>query len=123
MRILPDGFSFTTTITLAMLTNNCDVRFVEITYMPRIGTSKIRPIYDTLNFFQLVLRSAAYFAPLRVFLPAALILFNAFLISLGYDVLVTRNLTDKTLMLLLFSLTTGMFALLADMIDKRGPQL
>jgi glycosyltransferase involved in cell wall biosynthesis len=123
MRILPDGFSFTTTITLAMLTNNCDVRFVEITYMPRIGTSKIRPIYDTLNFFQLILRSATYFAPLRVFLPTAFLLFNGFLISLGYDVLVARNLTDKTLMLLMFSLTTGMFALLADMIDKRGPQL
>ena len=39
--------------------------------------------------------------------------------SLAYDVLVLRDLTEKTLLLLLFGMNTVMFALLADMIDKR----
>ncbi len=43
-----------------------------------------------------------------------------FLTSLGYDVFVLRDLTEKTLLLLQFSLNAGMFALLADMINKRG---
>jgi glycosyltransferase involved in cell wall biosynthesis len=118
--ILPDTFSFTTTITLAMLNNNYEVRYVPIGYAPRIGKSKIRPIVDTLRFVQLILRTGMYFAPLRVFLPIAFGLGVAFLISLSYDVFALRNLTDKTVLLLLFTLNTGIFALLADMIDKRS---
>jgi len=118
--ILPDGFSFTTTITLAMMTNGHEVRFVPIDYKPRVGRSKIRPIRDTLNFLQLIVRTATYFAPLRVFLPVAVVLGLGFTASFAYDVFVKQNLTDKTVLLLLFTLQTGMFALLADMIDKRG---
>lgn len=119
MHILPDGFSFTTTITLAMLTTHRRVQFVPISYAPRIGKSKIRPIRDTLLFVQLIARTGMYFAPLRVFFPIGLALFATFLVSLAYDVIVLRNLTEKTLMLLLFAVNTAMFALLADMIDKR----
>ena len=119
--ILPDGFSFTTTITVAMLTNRYDVRYVPISYQRRVGRSKIQPIRDTLRFFQLILRTGMYFAPLRVFLPVAVTLGLGFLMSLAYDVFWLGNLTDKTVLLLLFCLNTGMFALLADMLHKRTP--
>lgn len=118
--IFPDGFSFTTTITLAMLTNRFRVKFVPIDYHARIGRSKIRPIADTLRFIQLILRTGMYFAPLRVFLPAACALLLAFSVSACYDIFVLANLTDKTLILFVAGLQTGMFALLADMIDKRN---
>jgi len=120
MRILPDTFSFTTTITVAMMRNRDDVRFVPIGYSARIGTSKIRPIQDTLRFFQLILRTGMYFAPLRVLGPLIVLLMTAFAASLCYDIFVARNLTDKTVLLLLFGLNTTLFALLADMIDKRS---
>lgn len=120
LSILPDSFSFTTTITLAMLTNYRRVIYVPIAYMHRVGESKIKPVRDTLRFIQLIVRTGTYFAPMRVFMPVALLLFFSFLVSLGFDTLVLRNLTDKTVLLLLFSLNTGMFALLADMIDKRS---
>jgi glycosyltransferase involved in cell wall biosynthesis len=73
--ILPDGFSFTTTITLAALTNGYPVEFIPIDYGKREGKSKIRPIRDTVNFFNLIVRTVLYFRPLKVFLPAALILY------------------------------------------------
>ena len=117
--ILPDTFSFTTTITLAMLINFYNVEYVPISYSKRVGQSKIRPIADTLRFFQLILRTGMYFAPLRVFLPVGVLLGIAFCASLTYDVFFLRDLTEKTLLLLLFSMNTVMFALLADMIDKR----
>ncbi len=119
LRILPDGFSFTTTITLAMMTNDHRVLFVPIGYRPRVGRSKIRPIRDTLNFIQLILRTGTYFAPLRVFMPIAFALGFGCMLSFAYDVFALHNVTDKTLMLLLSSLNAGMFALLADMISKR----
>ncbi|MDT8324513.1 MAG: glycosyltransferase, partial [Bacteroidota bacterium] len=55
-RILPDGFSFTTTITLAMLERGYRVKYVPIDYHKRAGRSKIRPVYDTLNILQIAPR-------------------------------------------------------------------
>lgn len=120
LNILPDGFSFTTTITLAMMTNQYDVRYVPIRYAARVGRSKIKPIRDTLNFIQLILRTGMYFAPMRLFFPAAVCLGLVCMGSFVYDVFILRDLTDKTLLLLLFTMNTGMFALLADMLDKRS---
>ena len=56
-RLLPSGFSFTTTITLAMLTNDFNVTYIPVDYYKRTGQSrKINPIKDTANFFSLVVR-------------------------------------------------------------------
>ncbi|MDG0964313.1 MAG: glycosyltransferase family 2 protein [Opitutales bacterium] len=65
--LLPKGFSFTTTITLAMHANQMDVEYHEIDYRKRVGKSSIRPIHDTIAFFSLVLRTTMYFRPLQVF--------------------------------------------------------
>jgi len=120
LRILPDSFSFTTTITLAMLTNGYAVRFEPIDYHHRIGRSKIRPVRDTIRIALLILRTGMYFAPLRVFFPVAMAFGVAFLTSLAVDVVVRGDLTEATLVLLVASTQLGMFALLADMIDKRN---
>nr|NCR38337.1 glycosyltransferase family 2 protein [Microcystis aeruginosa S11-05]NCR51845.1 glycosyltransferase family 2 protein [Microcystis aeruginosa S11-01] len=117
--ILPDTFSFTTTITLAMLTNGYLVHYEPIDYFARQGNSKIKPIRDTLRFVQLILRVGMYFAPLRVFLPIAGLFFLAFLFTFIQDIFVRENLTERSLLLLIAATQTGMFALLADMIDKR----
>jgi glycosyltransferase involved in cell wall biosynthesis len=120
LNILPNGFSFTTTITLAMLTNGYKVEYLPIGYAARIGKSKIKPVRDTLNFFQLILRTGMYFAPLRIYSPVLVVMLLGFLASLGYDVFIRRDLTEKTLLLMILFLNGGMFALLADMIDKRS---
>lgn len=120
LRILPDGFSFTTTITLAMLTNDYKVRFVPISYADRIGKSKIKPIRDTLNFCQLIIRTGMYFAPLKIFMPAAMFFGMCFVGSLAYDLIGIHDITDKTLIFFMLSANTTMFALLADMIHKRS---
>jgi glycosyltransferase involved in cell wall biosynthesis len=118
--ILPDGFSFTTTITLALLTNRHRVCYHPINYAPRIGRSKIQPIRDTLRFLQLIVRTGMYFAPLRVFSPFILLLGAGGITSAAYDIFVLDNLTDKTILLFLFAMNTAFFALVADMIDKRS---
>ena len=122
MHMLPDGFSFTTTITLALLTNNYLVHYEPINYEMRIGTSKIQPIRDTLRFIQLIFRMGMYFAPLKVFSPLIAIWCVAFMLSAFHDIYNLENLTDKTLIFLMLFLNTGLFALLADMIDKRSPR-
>lgn len=117
--ILPDSFSFTLTITLALLTNYRPVYYIPITYHHRTGSSKIKPVRDTVRFINLILRTGIYFAPLRVLGPFIIILGLLAMGSLAHDIFILQNLTDKTTMLFLFTFNTGMFALLADMIDKR----
>ncbi|HBB36281.1 MAG TPA: glycosyltransferase family 2 protein [Cyanobacteria bacterium UBA8803] len=119
LNILPDTFSFTTTITVAMLTNGYMVHYEPIDFHHRKGKSKIKPIRDTLRFIQLILRTGLYFAPLRVFLPVAGLFFSAFLYTLIQDIFVREDLTERTLILLIASTQMAMFALLADMLDKR----
>jgi glycosyltransferase involved in cell wall biosynthesis len=116
--IYPDGFSFTITITLAMLTTHRQVDFVPISYASRVGISKIRPIRDTVRFINIILRTGVYFAPIRAFSPVVILLTFGGLASLSSDIY-QRDLTEATLLLFLFALNTGMFMLLADMIEKR----
>lgn len=117
--ILPDTFSFTTTITLAMLTNNYTVVYHPIDYFHRKGRSKIKPIQDTLRFVQLILRTGVYFAPLRIFLPVSGFFFCGFVISLAIDLFIKQDVTDSTLLMFVTAIQMMIFALLADMIDKR----
>ena len=119
IHILPDTFSFTTTITLAMLTNNYIIHYEPIDYFHRVGKSKIKPIRDTLRFMKLILRTGIYFAPIRIFFPIASFFFLGFLLSVAQDLFIRKDLTEATLILFVAAIQLAMFALLADMIDKR----
>jgi glycosyltransferase involved in cell wall biosynthesis len=128
VRILPNGFSFTITITISALRNNYRVHFAPIDYFQRKGDSKIHPIKDTLRFVQIIGRTGMYFAPLRILAPLIAVLLLGSAASLGHDIFVLKDLTEKSLVLLteksLVLLTTtlnvAIFAVLADMIDKRS---
>ena len=120
LKLLPDGFSFTTTITICLLRNRYAVEFTPISYAKRIGKSHFKPIRDTLRFIQLILRTGMYFAPMRLLSPLIVALTALFTVSCVYDLTALNNLTDKTVLLGFSSLNVFLFALLADMIDKRS---
>lgn len=123
VRILPDGFSFTMTITISSMRNNYRVHFEPIDYFAREGKSKIRPVSDTLRFLQIIGRTGMYFAPIRILAPIIFLLGMGAMVSAAYDIFVLSNLTDKTLVLLSSFLNVSVFALIADMIDKRSDGL
>ena len=121
--ILPQGFSFTTTITLAALTNQHRVDYVSIDYAARTGSSKIKPIRDTLGFTALIIRTVLYFNPLKVFYPVAGMLIAVLLASLVYDLFWQTNhpnLTDKTVLIFVAVLQVLTVGLLADLIEKKS---
>ena len=123
--ILPDGFSLTTTITLAMLTCGHYVKYVPIDYAKRTGKSKIRPIRDTVNFVQLVIRTSLLFDPLRIFIPAALMMALCAVSIALYSAYVLERLLDTTVAIFAVGsfqvLATGM---IADIINRRvGPMI
>jgi glycosyltransferase involved in cell wall biosynthesis len=120
--ILPDGFSFTTTITLGMLVNGYLVKYVPIDYHARVGKSKIRPIQDTLNFLQLVFRIALLFRPLKIFIPLSSILFLLALVWALFSKLVIGQLADvSTLVIVMAAVQIIVVGMLAELITQRLP--
>jgi glycosyltransferase involved in cell wall biosynthesis len=72
--LLPDGFSFTTTLTIAGVLGGWDVRWHSISYARRLGESKFRPVRDTLRLLWSLARAVANFAPWRLFaVPAGVL--------------------------------------------------
>ena len=120
LNLLPDGFSFTTTITICLSRNKYLIEFIPISYSKRIGKSHIKPLKDTFKFVQLIARTGMYFAPMRLLLPAVVFFGLMAMLSGAYDVYTLQNLTDKTILFTFTSMNILMFALLADMIDKRS---
>ena len=121
--ILPDWFSFTTTITLASLTNHHHVEYISIDYAHRSGSSKIKPIQDTLRFISLIIRTVLYFNPLKVFYPLFMGLSLMLGASLYYDIFLTEtapNLSEKTVLLFVASVQVLGLGLVADLIDKKA---
>lgn len=110
--LLPDGFSFTTTITLACACNGHSVAYLPIDYHARLGESKIRPRH-AYDFTLLILRVIVYFNPLKVFIPVGGFLALAGLAKLGYDI--TRdNLSESAVLALLGAMLVWAVGLLAD---------
>jgi len=114
--ILPSGFSFTVTITLAMLCGGMRVAFLPINYHQRKGRSKISPIGDTYNFIILIVRTISYFNPLKVFLPAAALVLAVGVVKTAYDAIVFADIYDTDVLLLIGGLLLGAIGLLADIV-------
>jgi glycosyltransferase involved in cell wall biosynthesis len=119
--ILPDQFSFTTTITMAMLCDKYAVTFVPIDYERRSGgKSKIVP-WDAATFTILILRMAMLFRPLRVFLPCALLCMLYSIIKLSWDLGIARNpnISTTAAVAMLSALHITLIGMLGEAIATR----
>ena len=67
--LLPNGFSYPTTITMAFLRAGYPIRFESIPVAKRIGKSHIRPVRDGIRFMVIIFKIATLYSPLKIFLP------------------------------------------------------
>lgn len=73
--LLPNGFSYPTTSTMAFFRAGYSVAYVPIHAAKRIGKSHIHPLKDGVRFFLIIFKIATLFSPLKMFLPIAVVLF------------------------------------------------
>ncbi len=119
LRLLPPGFSCVTTITLAFLSNQHDVRYVPIEYSKRSGTSKFHFVKDAYRYIVQVLRMVMYFNPLKVLMPVALWLLGIGVLKGVFDMVVHPvRFATNTVLIFLSGLIVGALALLADLIVR-----
>jgi glycosyltransferase involved in cell wall biosynthesis len=116
--ILPDFFSFTTTITLAMLSERYAVSYIPIDYHQRKGHSKIVP-WDAGSFAILILRIAMLFRPLRVFLPVVMICLMYGFTKMTIDMVRDPNISASAMIALLAALLILLIGTLGDALATR----
>jgi len=114
--LLPQNFSFTTTITLCMSCNNKRMMYTPIEYRRRVGQSKIKPM-DFINFIILIMRAITLFNPLRIFIPLGLVFFLLGFFKLIYD-LSQWNLSETAIFSFLAAILIWSLGLIADMISR-----
>ena len=118
MHILPNTFSFSTTITLALIASGYNVKYVPIEAPKRVGKSKIKPFRDGFNFIMLIIRTVVLFNPLKVFLPVAIILFILGFLDLLYEVIYHFNISSASILLIVSAIFIFFFGILADQISS-----
>ena len=118
MHILPNTFSFSTTITLALINSGYSVKYVPIEAPERVGTSKIKPFRDGFNFIMLIIRTIVLFNPLKVFLPISIILFFMGFSYLSYELVLHLNVPDSAILLIVSGILIFFFGILADQISS-----
>ncbi|MGL5857444.1 MAG: glycosyltransferase family 2 protein [Angustibacter sp.] len=119
LRLLPSGFSCVTTITLAFLSNQHDIRYVDIDYAKRAGRSKFHFVRDAYRYILQVLRMVMYFDPLKVLMPPALWLTGIGALKAAVDMV--RHpfyFPASTVLLVVSGLLIGSLALLADLVVR-----
>jgi glycosyltransferase involved in cell wall biosynthesis len=120
--ILPDQFSWTTTITLAMHCDKYAVTYLPIDYLPRKGRSKIVP-WDAGSFLILILRTAMLFRPLRIFVPVVLLCLFYGLVKTTIDMTRDPNISASALLAFVSALIILLIGMLGDAIAARLSRL
>jgi len=119
LRLLPPGFSCVTTITLAFLSNQHDIKYVPIEYAKRSGSSKFHFVKDAYRYILQVLRMVMYFNPLKVLMPLALWLIGIGLLKGVYDMVVHPvRFSVNTVLIFITGMLIAALALLADLIVR-----
>jgi len=113
--LLPNTFSYPTTLTLAFLRSGLTVKYVPIQSLYRSGQSKISLISDGIRFLLIITKIATLFSPLRVFLPVSLFFFVAGLVNYLYTFLSQGRFTNMTV----FMWTTAVIIFMLGLVSEQ----
>lgn len=113
--LLPNTFSYPTTLTLAFLRSGLTVKYIPIQTLYRAGQSKISLIADGVRFLLIITKIATLFAPFRVFLPVSGFFF---LTGIGYY-LYTYLTEGRFTNMAVFLLTTGVIVFMLGLVSEQ----
>lgn len=117
--LLPNGFSYPTTLTLAFLKTGRGVKFLPVDSNPRnTGRSKISLLQDGIRFVLIIAKIATIYSPFRVFLPISFFFFITGLLYYIYTFSAFHRFTNMSLLLFTTSVLIFMLSLIAEQIAQ-----
>ena len=117
LHLLPNGFSYPTTSTMAFFRSAYPVAYVPVDVKQRVGTnSHIRPIKDGVRFLLIIFKIATLYSPVKLFAPTALMFFLTGMGYYAYTFLNFGRLTNMTTLLLSASVIIFLIGLVSEQI-------
>ena len=114
--LLPNGFSYPTTSTMAFFRAGYSVTYVPIHAAKRIGKSHIQPLKDGIRFFLIIFKIATLFSPLKMFLPISVVLFLMATGWYGYTLYEFSRFTNMSALLYTGSVMIFLMGLISEQI-------
>ena len=114
--MLPNGFSYPTTITMAFLRSGYPVTFEAIKAGVRNGKSHIRPLRDGLRFLVIIFKIATLYSPLKIFVPVSGLFFMTGIGYYAYTYFTMGRLTNMTVLVLSVSVVIFLIGLISEQI-------
>lgn len=115
--LLPNTFSYPSTLTLAFLKTGRTIKYTRITSIPRQhGKSKINVLQDGVKFFLIITRIATFFSPLRVFVPVSLFFFISGFLYYFYTFFAFHRFTNMSVLFLTTAVIIFMLGLISEQI-------
>ena len=114
--LLPNGFSYPTTITMAFLRAGYPITFETIPVDKRIGKSHIRPIRDGVRFLVIIFKIATLYSPLKIFLPISAGFFATGLGWYVYTFSTMGRFTNMSMLLLSAAVIVFLIGLISEQI-------
>jgi glycosyltransferase involved in cell wall biosynthesis len=117
LHMLPNTYSYPTTITLGVLRSGWSLKYIPIDTCKReSGTSNIRIIEDGVRFFMIITRICTLYSPMRVFLPVSFFLFLLGILRYIYTLTTEGRFTNMSALLFVSSIILFMMSLISEQI-------
>jgi glycosyltransferase involved in cell wall biosynthesis len=116
LHLLPNGFSYPTTITMAFFRCAYSVAYEPIAVGARVGKSHIRPLRDGLRLLHIIFKIATLYSPMKLFTPASLLFFLLGLGNYAYTFVTSHRLTNMSVLLFSASVIVFLIGLISEQI-------
>jgi len=116
LHLLPNGFSYPTTITMAFFRSAYAIAYEPIPVAARIGKSHIRPLRDGLRFLLIIFKIATLYSPLKLFAPASLVFFLLGMGNYVYTFIKEGRFTNMSALLLSAAVIVFLIGLISEQI-------
>ncbi len=116
LHLLPNGFSYPTTSTMAFFRSAYAVGYVPIKAAQRVGKSHIKPLRDGLRFLLIIFKIATLYSPLKLFVPASVVFFLLGLGNYLYTYFTVHRLTNMSVLLFSASVIVFLIGLISEQI-------
>lgn len=118
LHLLPNGFSYPTTSTMAFFRSGYSVAYVPVPVARRIGRSHIRPMRDGIRFLLIIFKIATLYSPLKLFAPVALGFGLLGLMHYAYTYVEYHRFTNMGALLLSAAVITFLMGLVSEQITS-----
>ena len=116
LHLLPNGFSYPTTITMAFFRSAYPVAYVPVKVQPRLGRSHLKPVRDGVRFLLIIFKIATLYSPVKLFAPAAGLFFLLGAGYYGYTFATEHRFTNMSALLFSAAVIIFLIGLISEQI-------